>query len=142
MNDVEDDMTTQPVPVVGPTKERPRVVVVNDEPAVLALYRDMLEEIDFEPVTMVTEAIETDRIRAAEPDAVILDLQVGEQARYGVAMAQELRSDESFAAIPIVVCTANAAALDGERRTLQAIGVPILLKPFTIEELEGALGIG
>jgi CheY-like chemotaxis protein len=123
----------------GPRDARRRVVVVNDDQAILDLYRDMLEELDYDPVTMVTHAIETDRIRAAAPDAVILDLQVGQQAHYGVEMARELRSDARFIAVPIVVCTASAEALDGERAVLEAIGVPVLLKPFTSDEIDAVL---
>jgi CheY-like chemotaxis protein len=122
-----------------PNGARRRVVVVNDDQAILDLYRDMLEELDYEPVTMVTYAIETERIRAAAPDAVILDLEVGPEASYGVDMARQLREDSRLAAIPIVVCTANADALDGERRAMQAIGVPILLKPFSADQIEAAL---
>lgn len=122
-------------------RDRPqrRIVVVNDAPAVLALYRDMLGELDYEPVLMETQGIETRRIADAHPDAVVLDLEVGLQADYGVMMAHELRADERYAAIPIVVATANAAALDGARQELDAIGVPILLKPFTIEQLSSSL---
>jgi CheY-like chemotaxis protein len=116
-----------------------RVVVVNDDQAILDLYRDMLEELQYEPVTMVTYAIETDRIRAAAPDAVILDLEVGQQSSYGVEMARQLREDAHLAAIPIVVCTANAEALDGQRTILEAIGVPVLLKPFTADEIDAVL---
>lgn len=119
-----------------------RVVVVNDDPAVLALYEDMLEELEYEPVPMATEGIETDRIRTADPDAVILDLQVGEQTDYGVRMAQELRADPEYATIPIMVCTADASALDGVRALLSAIGVPILLKPVGVDELAEVLDEG
>ena len=111
------------------------MVVVNDDPGVLDLYRDMLRELDYEPVAMATTGIVTDQIRAYEPDAVILDLQVGEEADYGVAMAVQLRGDERMAAIPIVVCTASADALDGERQKLHDIGVPIVLKPIDIDML-------
>ena len=86
-----------------------RVVVVNDDQAILDLYRAMPEELDYEPVTMVTYAA---------PDAVILDLEVGMQASYGVDMARQLREDARLASIPIVLCTANADALDG--RAMQA----------------------
>ena len=125
----------------GDPGRRPRVVVVNDAPAVLALYRDMLEELHYEPVVMATDAIETHRIRSATPDAVVLDLTVGLQTEYGVEMAKELRADARYAAIPIVVATANADALDGARRTLEEIGVPILLKPFSLQELGASLAI-
>ena len=129
----------RPEEVTGKLASRPRVVIVNDAPAVLALYRDMLAELNYEPVVMATEAIETAKIRAAEPDAVVLDLTVGLQAEYGVEMAKELRADTRYAAIPIVVATANADALDGARAVLEEIGVPILLKPFTVEELDASL---
>ena len=118
-----------------------RVVVVNDAAAVLDLYRDMLQELDYEPVIMATVAVETDRIREADPDAVVLDLTVGLQTEYGVRMAQELRADPRYASIPIVVATANADALDGARKVLRDIGVPILLKPFTLEELAASLAV-
>jgi CheY-like chemotaxis protein len=118
---------------------RRRVVVVNDAPAVLALYHDMLEELEYEPVVMSTDAIETAKIRSAQPDAVVLDLTVGLQAEYGVEMAKELRADTEYAAIPIVVATANADALDGARTTLKEINVPILLKPFSLQELGSCL---
>jgi CheY-like chemotaxis protein len=121
------------------TRKGARVVVVNDAQAVLDLYREMLEELEYEPVVMATVAVETDRIRETDPDAVVLDLTVGLHTEYGVRMAQELRADERYRSIPIVVATANADALDGARKALAEIGVPILLKPFTIEELAASL---
>ena len=122
-----------------PESGRRRVVVVNDDPGVLDLYRDMLRELNYEAVGLATTAIETDRIRAHDPDAVILDLEVGDQALYGVAMAKQLRRDERLASIPIVVCTGNADALDGQRKALRDIGVPMLLKPFSIETMDEVL---
>jgi CheY-like chemotaxis protein len=113
--------------------------VVNDNQGVLDLYRDLLRELDYEPVALATTGIESEQIRAREPDAVILDLQVGEQSDYGIAMAVQLRSDARLANIPIVVCTANVNALDGARKQLRDIGVPILLKPFSIEAIEEVL---
>jgi DNA-binding response OmpR family regulator len=124
------------------TPSRGRVVVVNDDQAILELYRDMLRELRYEPVAMVTEGIETERIRDAHPDAVILDLQVGRWPEYGVQMAKELRNDRTFAAIPIIVCTADTNALGDARNTLRNLGVPVILKPFTVEELDRHLGGG
>jgi two-component system response regulator VicR len=118
---------------------RQRVVVVNDEPAILELYRDMLAELDYETVGLETTGVETDRIRAFEPDAVVLDLEVGLQASYGIDMARQLREEQRYRNIPIVVATARADALDGARRHLRDLGVPVLLKPFTIEQISEAL---
>jgi two-component system response regulator VicR len=127
------------LPSEDAVQTRGRVVVVNDEPAVLDLYRDILEELNFEPVGMVTTAIETDRIRGFEPDAVILDLQVGDQTGYGLTMARQLREVQRFARIPIIICTANAEALHRHRRMLRDIRVPVLLKPFTVGQIDQAL---
>ena len=81
---------------------------------------------------------ETERIARTRPDAVVLDLEVGLQADYGIMMAQELRRDERYASIPIVVAP-HAEALDGATATLRQIGVPILLKPFTFDEFHASL---
>jgi CheY-like chemotaxis protein len=118
---------------------RRRVVVVNDDPAILDLYRDVLHELDYESVTLSTTGIESEQIRAHEPDAVILDLQVGAEGEYGIAMAIQLRNDARLANIPIMVCTADVNALDGVRKQLQDIGVPALLKPVSIETIEEVL---
>lgn len=120
-------------------RRRPRVVVVNDARAVLDLYSDMLEEVGYDTVLLATEAIETDRIRDASPDAVVLDLDVGLQAEYGIEMAKDLRSDPSYAHTPIVVVTAHEDALDGARQALSDIDVAVLLKPFTTDELTALL---
>jgi|SRR5688572_27268744 len=118
---------------------RRRAVVVNDDPAILDLYRDVLHELDYESVTLSTTGIESEQIRAHEPDAVILDLQVGAEGEYGIAMAIQLRNDARLANIPIMVCTADVNALDGVRKQLQDIGVPALLKPVSIETIEEVL---
>ena len=118
---------------------RRRAVVVNDDPAILDLYRDVLHELDYESVTLSTTGIESEQIRAHEPDAVILDLQVGEEGEYGIAMAIQLRSDNRLANIPIVVCTGNADALDEARKRLRDFGVPTLLKPVSIETIAEVL---
>ena len=116
-----------------------RVVVVNDDQGVLDMYRDLLRELDYEPVALATTGIQSEQIRAHDPDAVILDLQVGEEGEYGIATAVQLRSDARLANIPIVVCTANAEALDGARRQLRDLGVPMLLKPVSIETIDEVL---
>ena len=87
------------------------MVVVNDDQGVLDMYRDLLRELDYEPVALATTGIQTEQIRAHDPDAVILDLQVGEEGEYGIDTAVQLRSDARLANIPIVVCTASAEAM-------------------------------
>jgi CheY-like chemotaxis protein len=114
-------------------------VVVNDDPGILDMYRDLLHELDYEPVALATTGIQSELIRAHDPDAVILDLQVGEEGEYGISTAVQLRSDARLANIPIVVCTANADALDGSRKQLEDIGVPMLLKPVSIAVIEEVL---
>ena len=113
--------------------------MVNDDQGVLDMYRDLLRELDYEPVGLATTGIQSEQIRAHDPDAVILDLQVGDEGDYGIAMAVQLRSDARLANIPIVVCTANAEALDGARKQLRDIGVPMLLKPGSIQTIDDVL---
>ena len=39
------------------------MVVVNDDQGVLDMYRDLLRELDYEPVALATTGIQTEQIR-------------------------------------------------------------------------------
>ena len=58
---------------------------------------------------------------------------------YGIRIIEDLRADDEMRAIPIVLCTGAAEAVHSLRPRLDALGVPIVVKPFSLEELERAL---
>jgi DNA-binding NtrC family response regulator len=110
----------------------PVVLVVDDEPAMRLLCRVNLELEGYR----VVEAGSLDEARALlerEPVAVVLlDLQVGLER--GDALLDEIRARE--VRIPIVVVTGSADVDTGE---LKVDADAVLAKPFTIDELTGAV---
>jgi CheY-like chemotaxis protein len=124
--------TAPAVPVGG----RGRVLFLDDEATLVELGRQMLETLGYE-VRAFTAAEDATRAFRDEPDAyaaVVTD-QVMPRMR-GDEVASELlriRPD-----LPIVLCTGFGRAMTPERA--RAIGVrEYLAKPFTLEELAGAL---
>jgi DNA-binding response OmpR family regulator len=52
---------------------------------------------------------------------------------------EDLRAHEEMRTIPIVLCTGAEDAVESVRPRLDALGVPIVVKPFSLDELERAL---
>jgi CheY-like chemotaxis protein len=54
-------------------------------------------------------------------------------------LIEGVRADEETRAIPIVLCTGATDALQSLRPRLDALAVPIVVKPFSVDELEQTL---
>ena len=115
------------------------VLVVNDDNAMLDMYESMLMALGHEPITKETVASGPETVRDVGADALVVDLQRPNEDEYGLRIIEELRADEETRAIPIVLCTGAADALESLRPRLDALAVPIVVKPFSIGELEQTL---
>jgi CheY-like chemotaxis protein len=115
------------------------VLVVNDDNAMLDMYESMLTALGHEPITKETVASGPETVRDVGADALVVDLQRPNEDEYGLRIIEELRADEETRAIPIVLCTGAADALESLRPRLDALAVPIVVKPFSIGELEQTL---
>jgi CheY-like chemotaxis protein len=115
------------------------VLVVNDDYAMLDMYESMLIALGHEPITKETVASGPETVRDVGADALVVDLQRPSEDEYGLRIIEELRADEETRAIPIVLCTGAADALESLRPRLDALAVPIVVKPFSIGELERTL---
>ncbi len=81
------------------------IVVINDELAMLSLYRDLLEEEGYRVSTLTYPTAELNDLRLLAPDLVILDMMFGGEDR-GWTFLQQLRLDRRTATLPVIVCTA------------------------------------
>ena len=77
-------------------------------------------------------------VETLEPDLVILDLKLGMQEE-GWIMLQKLRMYPPTTDIPIIICTAALDIVRQQESTLQDKGIPIVYKPFSINELMKAV---
>ena len=115
------------------------VLVVNDDDSALDMYEEVLMALGHEPVTKETMASGPETVRDVGADALLVDLQSPDEDVYGMRIIEDLRANEEMGAIPIVLCTGAADAVESVRPRLDALGVPIVVKPFSLDELERAL---
>lgn len=118
-----------------------RITVVNNNPEFLELVRDILEDDRYTAMTIdADQPGALDRIRASLPDLLMIDLRLGQEGSDGWDLARELRSESDFAGLPILVCSADLAALkEIELVVAHDPRVETLAKPFGIDELTGAI---
>ena len=117
---------------------RMRILVIDDEPANVALLEEILSEAGYTRVQAITDsrtALET--CSSFEPDLVLLDLMMPHVD--GFTILDSLRSTPTELFLPIVVLTADANE-QTKRRALRAGATDFLLKPF--DHLEVVLRIG
>jgi DNA-binding response OmpR family regulator len=106
-----------------------RVLVVDDEPKIVNVVRDYLQDAGFAVTTAADGRTALERVRALQPDLVVLDL--GLPGIDGLDVARELRR---HAGTPIVMLTARGDELD------RVLGLELgaddyVVKPFSPREL-------
>jgi len=107
----------------------PRVLVVDDEPAILRFLQPALAANDYEVVTAGTVADATKRIASEAPDAVVLDLGLPDGDGKDV-----IRTVRQWSDVPIVVLSAR----DRESEKIEALDLgadDFINKPFGVGEL-------
>ncbi|WP_433505574.1 ATP-binding protein [Pseudonocardia halophobica] len=92
-----------------------RVLVVDDDPAVRALLRRIVEGLEGEVTEAASGPEAQQALGAAVPDLVLLDLDI--PAPTGSEVLAGMRADPALAAVPVVVVTA-AQLGDARRRDL------------------------
>jgi CheY-like chemotaxis protein len=122
----------------SPDGRRPRIIAINNDPAVLALFRDLLEEAGYQVSTQTYVDRDVSQIKALKPDLIILDyMWANEDASW--SLLQMLRMDPATEAIPIVLCTGAVHEVKALEEHLVTMGVTVVLKPFNIDQLVDAI---
>jgi two-component system, OmpR family, phosphate regulon response regulator PhoB len=122
----------------SPDGHRPRILAINNDPAVLALFRDLLEEAGYQASTQTYVDRDVFQIKALKPDLIILDyMWANEDASW--SLLQMLRMDPATTAVPIVLCTGAVHEVKALEEHLVTMGVTVVLKPFNIDQLVDAI---
>lgn len=112
------------------------VLVVDDEPDILMMVRHALRLAGYRVVEAETGEAAVEILERERPDAILLDLRLPGMDGWGVlGVARRL---PSTADVPIVIMSAHATPSTRER-AIEAGCAAYLTKPFTIEELTGAV---
>ena len=90
-----------------------RILVVDDEPDFASIVQGNLEKEGFE-VDVAYNGVEgIEKVKADAPDAIVLDVMMPEKDGYEVC--KELKADEKYADIPIILLTAVASHVTSTR---------------------------
>src|SRR5512139_431546 len=113
-----------------------RVLVVDDEPMVRETLGQVLVEEGYVVDLAVDGESALDRVRAARPDAILLDLMM--PGMNGRQFLQALRSDPAYEKVPVLLMT----AVHGLEVNLTTLGASeVVEKPFNTDELLGKIAL-
>ena len=111
-----------------------KVVVVEDDPAILDLLADELRENGFQPLVLRRGGAVVKTVKDEKPGAVILDLALPD--RDGTHILRDLKDDWDAKKTPVIVISAYTGRLDHKGRENAEAIFP---KPFDLHELMNAV---
>ena len=114
------------------TQGKPCILIVDDEPDLLAVLRFGLEAEGFEVLQASDGEQGLALARRARPDLMVLDLMLPRMDGYKVCRA--LKFDERYKGIPIFILSARSG--DTDRRLALELGADeVHTKPYDMREL-------
>lgn len=113
-------------------RAKPRILVADDEPDLLAVLKDILEHEGFEVLSARDGLQALELIRKAPPDIAILDLNMPRMDGFGVC--RELRHDPLLSYLPLIILSATTGP-DSKVEGLDAGADDFITKPVNPAEL-------
>ena len=115
------------------------ILVVNDTEEIVELFREIVEGMGHRVTATSYAPDDLAEIQKIEPDLVVLDLIMGGE-KLGWQLAQKMRMSRDTEDIPIIICTAATEDVREQEGWLTANAIKVVLKPFTVDDLELAIG--
>ncbi len=116
--------------------EARRVLVVDDEPEVAELMREVLEAAGFDVLTAESGAVALEMLAEARFEAVVSDVRMPDLD--GPALWRRLQREHPALARRVLFVSGDTLS-DAARQSLAETGAPTLDKPFTSADLLGAV---
>ncbi|NQU08534.1 MAG: response regulator [Candidatus Abyssubacteria bacterium] len=127
--------------------QKKKILVVDDEPDVVAYLLSLFEDNDYIVVSASDGEDAMNKLKSEKPDLVTLDISMPEKS--GIKFYREVKGDATLKDIPIVIVTGVESTQDGgtgkdfERflSTRKSMPPPdgFIMKPIEKAELLGAL---
>ncbi len=123
--------------MISPGTGRKRILIVDDEPAICQFCQRVLTEEGFEVNTASDGRAAQSMMRKWEYALYLVDIKL--PVMDGKVFYKWLQDEYPYSAARVVFTTGSATGQDTES-FLQSSGRPVLLKPFTTEELKTMIG--
>ena len=124
------------------TDHQKHIIAINDDPAILQLFDDLLSEEGYR-VTLDNFGRQTtellDSIRNLQPDLVVMDFIIGGEDK-GWQLLQATQMDRAVRDIPVVICTGAVNQVTELGAQLESLDVHVVIKPFDIDHLIEVIG--
>jgi|SRR5215831_8933105 len=118
------------------TPPKARILVVDDEPDLIAVLRMGLQMEGFEVLEAADGAAGLERAHAEKPDLIVLDLMLPKMDGYQVC--RTLKFDSRFKNMPIFILSARPGEQD-RRLALEMGADDFIRKPYDLKELVGKI---
>jgi signal transduction histidine kinase/DNA-binding response OmpR family regulator len=118
-------------------RESPRIMVVDDDGAIRAICREVLEQAGFEVRDVARSDTAVAEARRFRPDLVLLDVMM--PVLDGFRTAEHLRKDSTTALTPIIFLSAKGDTAD-KVRAFRSGAEDYMVKPFDAAELVARVG--
>jgi CheY-like chemotaxis protein len=119
------------------------ILVVNDTEEIIELFREIIEGMGHRMTALSFAPDDLSQITKVEPDLVILDLVFNTSTEgQGWQLLQKLRMTKETETLPVILCSAATDQVREQEGWLMAKGVKVVLKPFTVDDLELAIEKG
>lgn len=117
------------------SETKPHILIIDDDPSILEMMCLVLEREGGYRVTTTEIVFENvSEIEQLQPDLILLDfLMQGRQTAW--TLLQKLKLHRPTKDIPIILCTAGLSDVKEQESVFTQKGIPILYKPFDVDEL-------
>jgi two-component system alkaline phosphatase synthesis response regulator PhoP len=117
--------------------EKKRILVVDDEPDFAGIVQQNLEKEGFEVEVAYDGEEGLEKVRANPPDAIVLDVMM--PGKDGYQVCSELKANDRYADIPIILLTAVASHVTSTRYShrdgMSTEADDYLAKPASAEQI-------
>ena len=117
--------------------DKKRILVVDDEPDFAGIVQQNLEKEGFEVEVAYDGDEGLEKVQANPPDAIVLDVMM--PGKDGYQVCSELKADDRFADIPIILLTAVASHVTSTRYShrdgMSTEADDYLAKPASAEQI-------
>lgn len=108
-----------------------KILVVDDEPDILKTVTFRLKKSGFEVITAEDGDRAVETAKNEMPDLILLDLRL--PGKDGIEVCTELKSDDRYKGIPIILLTASSGMKEEKLKT--CMHDSFVLKPYQFDDL-------
>jgi CheY-like chemotaxis protein len=116
----------------------PRILVVEEDADIMMLIGEAFADTPWRVTPCRIDEHVLARLQDEQPDAVLLDTRLDGPCT-GWELLHRIKDHPSTQHVPVIVCTGTIALVEEERSWLAAHEIPLLSKPFELQELEAVV---